>query len=121
MRISDWSSDVCSSDLTPEHALAAADAADKARAAGVTLKPLAGVPIGMKDLFCTKGVPSTAGSHILAGFTPPYDSTVPQNIWHAGAVMLGQRHIDSFAMDSAIRTLRQWAKSSRLRCSTGWP
>src|SRR3546814_19005383 len=76
MRISDWSSDVCSSDLTPEHALAAADAADKARAAGETLKPLAGVPIGMKDLFCTRGVPSTAGSHILEGFPPPYESTV---------------------------------------------
>src|SRR3546814_3334510 len=110
MRISVWSSDVCSSDLvaeafsaritkakalnaflveTPEHALAAADAADKARAAGETLKPLAGVPIGMKDLFCTKGVPSTAGSHILEGFTPPYESTVSQNQCNAVAGMLG--------------------------------
>src|SRR3546814_6119096 len=82
MRISDWSSDVCSSDLTPEHALAAADAADKARAAGETLQPLAGVPIGMKDLFCTKGVPSTAGSHILEGVTPPYESTVQRSEEH---------------------------------------
>ena len=61
---------------TPDHALAAADAADAARAAGETLKPLAGVPIGMKDLFCTKGVPATAASLILEDFTPPYESTV---------------------------------------------
>src|SRR3546814_8109385 len=107
MRISDWSSDVCSSDLlveTPEHALAAADAADKARAAGETLKPLAGVPIGMKDLFCTKGVPSTARSHILEGFTPPYESTVSQNLWNAGAGMLGKLNMDQFAMGSSNET-----------------
>ena len=65
---------------TPEHALAAADAADAARAAGATLKPLAGVPIGMKDLFCTAGVPTTAASHILEGFVPPYESAVSANL-----------------------------------------
>ena len=64
---------------TPEHAIAAAKAADADRAAG-TLKPLSGVPIGMKDLFCTKGVPSTAASHILEGFTPQYESTVSQKL-----------------------------------------
>lgn len=66
---------------TPDHALAAAKQADDARAAGETLKPLAGVPIGMKDLFCTKGVTSTAASHILEGFTPTYELTVSQRLW----------------------------------------
>ncbi|HVI98490.1 MAG TPA: Asp-tRNA(Asn)/Glu-tRNA(Gln) amidotransferase subunit GatA [Sphingomonas sp.] len=89
---------------TPDHALAAADAADKARAAGETLKPLAGVPIGMKDLFCTKGVPSTAASHILEGFAPPYESTVSQNLWDAGAGMLGKLNMDQFAMGSSNET-----------------
>ncbi|WP_299646526.1 amidase family protein, partial [Sphingomonas bacterium] len=89
---------------TPEHALAAADAADAARAAGETLKPLAGVPIGMKDLFCTTGVPTTAGSHILEGFVPSYESTVSQNLWDAGAGMLGKLNMDQFAMGSSNET-----------------
>ncbi len=89
---------------TPDHALAAADAADAARAAGETLKPLAGVPIGMKDLFCTKGVASTAASHILEGFTPQYESTVSQNLWDAGAGMLGKLNMDQFAMGSSNET-----------------
>ena len=89
---------------TPEHALAAADAADKARAAGESLKPLAGVPIGMKDLFCTKGVATTAASRILEGFTPPYESTVSQNLWDAGAGMLGKLNMDQFAMGSSNET-----------------
>ena len=89
---------------TPDHALAAADAADKVRAAGEEAKPLAGVPIGMKDLFCTKGVPTTAGSHMLEGFTPPYESTVSQNLWDAGAGMLGKMNMDEFAMGSSNET-----------------
>ncbi|OWK32815.1 Asp-tRNA(Asn)/Glu-tRNA(Gln) amidotransferase subunit GatA [Sphingomonas mucosissima] len=89
---------------TPDHALAAADAADTARAAGETLKPLAGVPIGMKDLFCTKGVASTAASHILEGFTPQYESTVSQRLWDAGAGMLGKLNMDQFAMGSSNET-----------------
>jgi aspartyl-tRNA(Asn)/glutamyl-tRNA(Gln) amidotransferase subunit A len=89
---------------TPDHALSAARAADAARAAGETLKPLAGVPIGMKDLFCTKGVPSTAASHILEGFTPQYESTVSQNLWDAGAGMLGKLNMDQFAMGSSNET-----------------
>ncbi len=89
---------------TPEHALAAADAADAARAAGETLKPLAGVPIGMKDLFCTKGVATTAASHILEGFTPTYESTVSGNLWDAGAGMLGKLNMDQFAMGSSNET-----------------
>ena len=89
---------------TPEHALAAAKVADDARAAGETLKPLAGVPIGMKDLFATKGVQTTAASHILEGFIPPYESTVSQKLWDAGAGMLGKLNLDQFAMGSSNET-----------------
>ena len=89
---------------TPDHALGAADAADAARAAGEAPKPLAGVPIGMKDLFCTKGVATTAASGILEGFVPPYESTVSQNLWDAGAGMLGKLNMDQFAMGSSNET-----------------
>ncbi len=88
---------------TPDHALAAADQADKDRAAG-TLKPLSGVPIGMKDLFCTAGVQTTAASHILEGFVPDYESTVSSNLWAAGAGMLGKLNMDQFAMGSSNET-----------------
>jgi len=89
---------------TPDHALAAARAADEARARGENLKPMAGVPIGMKDLFCTNGVATTAASHILEGFVPPYESTVSQNLWDAGAGMLGKLNMDQFAMGSSNET-----------------
>jgi aspartyl-tRNA(Asn)/glutamyl-tRNA(Gln) amidotransferase subunit A len=89
---------------TPDHAIAAAKAADAARAAGETLKPLAGVPIGMKDLFCTKGVQTTAASHMLEGFKPVYESTVSQKLWDAGAGMLGKLNLDQFAMGSSNET-----------------
>ena len=89
---------------TPDHARAAARAADDARAAGDAPKPLAGVPIGMKDLFCTRGVTSTAASHILEGFTPGYESTVSQKLWDAGAGMLGKLNMDQFAMGSSNET-----------------
>ena len=88
---------------TPDHALKAADAADAARASG-DLKPMSGVPIGMKDLFCTEGVPTTAASGILAGFTPTYESTVSANLWAAGAGMLGKLNLDQFAMGSSNET-----------------
>jgi aspartyl-tRNA(Asn)/glutamyl-tRNA(Gln) amidotransferase subunit A len=88
---------------TPDHALSAADAADKARASG-DLKPLSGVPIGMKDLFCTQGVQTTAASHILEGFIPPYESTVSGKLWAAGAGMLGKLNMDQFAMGSSNET-----------------
>ena len=58
----------------------------------------------MKDLFCTKGVPTTAASHILEGFTPQYESTVSQNLWNAGAGMLGKLNMDQFAMGSSNET-----------------
>ncbi|HEY0622055.1 Asp-tRNA(Asn)/Glu-tRNA(Gln) amidotransferase subunit GatA [Sphingomonas sp.] len=89
---------------TPDHAIAAAKAADAARAAGETLKPLAGVPIGMKDLFCTRGVQTTAASHMLEGFKPVYESTVSQKLWDAGAGMLGKLNLDQFAMGSSNET-----------------
>ncbi len=89
---------------TPDHALAAAKQADLARAAGEALKPLAGVPLGMKDLFATRGVQTTAASHILAGFKPVYESTVSQKLWDAGAGMLGKLNMDQFAMGSSNET-----------------
>ncbi len=89
---------------TPDHARAAAKVADDARAAGETLKPLAGVPIGMKDLFCTQGVETTAASSILKGFVPQYESTVSGNLWNAGAGMLGKLNLDQFAMGSSNET-----------------
>ncbi|BBB11449.1 Asp-tRNA(Asn)/Glu-tRNA(Gln) amidotransferase subunit GatA [Sphingopyxis sp. FD7] len=88
---------------TPEHAIEAAKAADADRAAG-TLKPLSGVPIGMKDLFCTSGVQTTAASHMLEGFVPRYESTVSQKLWDAGAGMLGKLNLDQFAMGSSNET-----------------
>jgi aspartyl-tRNA(Asn)/glutamyl-tRNA(Gln) amidotransferase subunit A len=88
---------------TPELALAAADAADAARASG-ELKPLSGVPLGIKDLFATKGVQTTAGSRILEGFEPVYESTVSGNLLAAGAGMLGKLNMDEFAMGSSNET-----------------
>ena len=88
---------------TPDHALAAADAADAARTAG-NLGPLSGVPLGMKDLFCTEGVTATAASQILEGFTPQYESTVSGKLWAAGAGMLGKLNMDQFAMGSSNET-----------------
>ena len=88
---------------TPEQALGAAKQADADRAAG-TLKPLSGVPIGMKDLFATKGVQTTAASHMLEGFVPRYESTVSQKLWDAGAGMLGKLNLDQFAMGSSNET-----------------
>ena len=89
---------------TPEKALEAADAVDAARAKGEQLGKMAGVPIGMKDLFATKGVQTTAASHILEGFVPEYESTVSANLWRAGAGMLGKLNMDQFAMGSSNET-----------------
>lgn len=82
-------------------ALAAARAVDERRAAGGELGPLAGVPLAMKDVVVTKGVPTTAGSKILEGWTPPYDATITQRIKDAGIVMLGKTNMDEFAMGSS--------------------
>src|SRR6476659_2442344 len=85
---------------TPEDALAAADAADSGRATG----SLAGIPLGIKDLFATKGVDTTAGSNIHKGFRPRYESTVTANLRKAGAGMLGKLNMDEFAMGSSNET-----------------
>jgi aspartyl-tRNA(Asn)/glutamyl-tRNA(Gln) amidotransferase subunit A len=89
---------------TPEMAIEAARTVDADRAAGKSLGKLAGVPIGMKDLFATRGVQTTAASHILEGFKPEYESTVSQKLWDAGAGMLGKLNLDQFAMGSSNET-----------------
>ena len=90
---------------TPEKALEMADASDAKIAQGEA-RPLEGIPLGIKDLFCTKGVRTTACSKILAEFTPPYESTVTGNLWADGAVMLGKLNNDEFAMGSSNETSR---------------
>ena len=85
---------------TPEKALAMAKASDARRATGEA-GALEGVPLGVKDLFCTEGVRSTAGSKILGAFVPTYESTVTANLWRDGAVMLGKLNMDEFAMGSS--------------------
>ena len=86
--------------VTPERALAMADASD-ARLARGEGGALEGIPVAVKDIFCTDGTPTTAASHILEGFTPGYESTVTANLWAAGAVMLGKVNNDEFAMGSS--------------------
>ena len=89
--------------VTADDALQRADAADKARASG-DKSLLNGLPIVHKDLFCTKGVLTTCGSHILGNFVSPYDATVVERINAAGAVMLGKTNMDEFAMGSSNET-----------------
>ena len=88
---------------TPELALKQAEESDKRRASG-NAGSLEGIPLGIKDLFCTRDVQTTAASHILEGFVPKYESTVTQNLWNDGAVMLGKLNLDEFAMGSANTT-----------------
>jgi aspartyl-tRNA(Asn)/glutamyl-tRNA(Gln) amidotransferase subunit A len=88
---------------TPEIALEQAKAAD-ARLKEGDAPAMCGIPVGIKDLFCTKGVPSQAASGILEGFKPEYESTVTQNLFDAGSVMLGKLNMDEFAMGSSNET-----------------
>ena len=90
---------------TPDRAREMADASDARRARGEALT-LDGAPLGVKDLFCTKGVRTTACSNILGEFMPTYESTVTQKLWDAGAVMLGKLNMDEFAMGSSNETSR---------------
>jgi aspartyl-tRNA(Asn)/glutamyl-tRNA(Gln) amidotransferase subunit A len=85
---------------TPDRARAMAKASDERRRKG-TAGLLDGVPLAIKDLFCTEGVLTTAGSHILDGYKPQYESTVTAKLWQAGAVMLGKTNMDEFAMGSS--------------------
>ena len=84
-----------------EGALAQAAAVDAERAAGKELSPLAGVPLALKDVLAQKGIPTTAGSRILEGWRPPYDSTVVANLKENGIVILGKTNMDEFAMGSS--------------------
>jgi len=88
---------------TPEIARAQAEAADARLKAG-DAPAMCGIPLGIKDLFCTEGVPSQAASRILQGFRPQYESTVTRQLFEAGAVMLGKLNMDEFAMGSSNET-----------------
>src|SRR5258706_3822453 len=86
--------------VTSEFALDQAKQADAGRANGDTA-PLLGVPVAIKDVLCTQGVPTTAGSRILEGFVPPYTATSVQKLFDAGAIMMAKTNTDEFAMGSS--------------------
>ena len=90
-------------EVTADKAIEMAKASDAKLAKGEGGE-LEGAPLGIKDLFCTEGVQTTAGSNMLRGFIPPYESTVTSNLWREGAVMLGKLNMDEFAMGSANET-----------------
>src|SRR5258706_4432965 len=86
---------------TPEAALRQAAEADARFRAGAPRGPLDSVPIALKDVLCTRGVPTTCGSRILEGYVPPYDATAVARLLEAGAVLLGKLNMDEFAMGSS--------------------
>ena len=90
--------------VLPERAMAQAAACDEEQARGDLRGPLHGVPVGLKDIFCTRGVRTTCGSKILYNFDPPYDAAVTGKVLAAGAVLLGKQNMDEFAMGSSTET-----------------
>ena len=93
-------------EIVKDKALNMAANSDKNISNGVS-KPLEGLPIGIKDMFCTKGTKTTASSKILDNFYPTYESTVTKNLWDDGAVMLGKLSCDEFAMVQVMKQLQK--------------